>query len=267
MMEDGFWSGLAAAVTATGSQAHLDRLIDAIGSVVPHDLVTVVRYSAKGRPAFVKHRHFSDALVRSYLATYYVFDPFYAHWRAARRPGVLPLKSLADDAMKRGRYIAEFLARSAICDEVGVLLPDGGDGCLGIFLDRMERPFRDAEIALLVERYPVFEALHALHLSTREASPKAAASLPPPGAAPQAEPAIPAGLWPALSPRERELVRLILSGYPTATIARRLGITAGTVKNHRRRIYDKLDITTERELFVEFFQFRSAGVPLSTPPR
>ncbi|TGQ88614.1 response regulator transcription factor, partial [Mesorhizobium sp. M1C.F.Ca.ET.204.01.1.1] len=28
----------------------------------------------------------------------------------------------------------------------------------------------------------------------------------------------------------------------------------GTVKNHRRRIYEKLDITTERELFLQFFQ-------------
>jgi len=49
---------------------------------------------------------------------------------------------------------------------------------------------------------------------------------------------------------------LILAGHPTANIAERLGITVGTVKNHRRRIYEKLDITTERELFLQFFQHR-----------
>ena len=36
-------------------------------------------------------------------------------------------------------------------------------------------------------------------------------------------------------------------------LAARLGIASGTVKNHRARIYEKLDITTERELFLHFF--------------
>lgn len=50
---------------------------------------------------------------------------------------------------------------------------------------------------------------------------------------------------------------MILAGHPTANIAERLGITVGTVKNHRRRIYEKLDITTERELFLQFFQHQA----------
>ena len=58
---------------------------------------------------------------------------------------------------------------------------------------------------------------------------------------------VPAGLWTDLSARERDIVRLVLAGHPTAGIAKRLGIAPGTVKNHRRRIYDKLDITSERE--------------------
>jgi hypothetical protein len=49
-------------------------------------------------------------------------------------------------------------------------------------------------------------------------------------------------------------VQLILAGHPTASIAARLCIAVGTVKNHRRRIYEKLDITTERELFLQLFQ-------------
>ena len=35
-------------------------------------------------------------------------------------------------------------------------------------------------------------------------------------------------------------------------IARRMGLSRGTVKNYRLAIYRKLDITTERELFLEF---------------
>lgn len=252
-MRADFWQTLAAAIAATGTDDHVDRLIDMIGAVASPDLITVTRYSATRRPEFVKHRGYSEEMVARYLETYYVFDPFYAHWRGERRTGIVPLKSLAGDRMKRGRYIAEFLAQSEICDEIGVLLEDGDDWCLGIFLDRSRQPFRDADIELLNERFSVFAALHALDTKTRQPSYSRSATPTAPGAVPANGPVLSAALWPELSARELELVELVLNGHPTATIAARLGITSGTVKNHRARIYEKLDITTERELFLHFF--------------
>lgn len=53
-----------------------------------------------------------------------------------------------------------------------------------------------------------------------------------------------------LTARESDICRLILQGHPTAGIAAVLGISPGTVKNHRKRMYRKLDITSERELFL-----------------
>ena len=43
--------------------------------------------------------------------------------------------------------------------------------------------------------------------------------------------------------------------YPNAQIARELGLATGSVRNHRYRLYTKLDITTERELFFLFIDF------------
>jgi DNA-binding CsgD family transcriptional regulator len=248
------WEPMAKAIAATGTDDHVDRLIDLIGADIAHDLVTVTRYSATKVPEFVKHRRFSDAMVERYLESYYVFDPFYACWRRERRLGIVPLRSLADEEVKRGQYMAEFLAQSAICDEVGILLEDGGDWCLGIFLDRSTKPFRESEIVELNDRFPVFAALHALDIRARDPGFRRTSAPAGPGRSPRNEPSIPAGLWPELSSRERQLVQLVLAGHPTAAIAERLGITVGTAKNHRRRIYEKLDITTERELFLQFFQ-------------
>jgi DNA-binding CsgD family transcriptional regulator len=253
------WEPLARAVAATGTERHVDCLIDLIGADIPHDLVTVTRYSATRMPEFVKHRRFSDAMVRRYLENYYVYDPFYAYWRTHRRLGVVPLRTLADDEVKRGQYMAEFLSQSAISDEVGVLLDDGGDWCLGIFLDRSGQPFRETEIVRLEERFQVFAALHAQDTKTRGPDFARTQSPSAPGASPERAPNVPAALWPELSARERELVQLILAGHPTATIAQKLGITVGTVKNHRGRIYEKLDITTERELFLQFFDHHARG--------
>lgn len=245
---------LAQAIAANGTNQHIDRLIDVVAAEVPHDLVTVTRYSATRMPEFIRHRRFSEDMVRRYLETYYVFDPFYAAWRNERRRGVVPLRSLASDEVKRGLYMAEFLAESEICDEVGVLLNDGEDWCLGIFLDRKNKPFRMSEIDQLRQRLTVVDALHLLHLRTREPNLVGTGTASGRGTTPMREPAIPDNLWTELSKRERELVQLILAGHPTATIAKRLGIAVGTVKNHRGAIYRKLDVTTERELFLQFFQ-------------
>ncbi len=106
------WEQLAEAIATAGTDRHIDTLIDAIGTDVAHDLVTVTRYSRTRTPEFVKHRRFSDEMVERYLAHYYTFDPFYAWWRRERRTGILPLRALADDEVKRGKYIAEFLASS-----------------------------------------------------------------------------------------------------------------------------------------------------------
>ncbi|MBD9624700.1 helix-turn-helix transcriptional regulator [Ensifer sp. ENS06] len=60
----------------------------------------------------------------------------------------------------------------------------------------------------------------------------------------------PFGWLEPLTQRERQIVMLTLEGHPVASIAKRLGLQCGTVKNHRLRLYQKLDITTERELFL-----------------
>lgn len=53
----------------------------------------------------------------------------------------------------------------------------------------------------------------------------------------------------SLSPREREVVHLILKGYTVADIGEYLYISTGTAKTHKNNIYQKLGINTKRQLF------------------
>lgn len=245
-------SALARAIAAAGTEDHIPRLIDFAASLAAHDYITVVRYSAIERPAFIAHRNYSDAMVRRYLDVYYPHDPFHAHWRERRKPGVVALGQWRDAAFKRGKYIAEFLKQSTISDELGVLLDEGGGRCLGIFLDRRRARFTKGEIARLSTAFPVLAALHARHIGMHGPQVKVIALVPGEPTATGKRPRLAASLWPQLTQRECQLVDLILAGHPSAGIARRLAISPGTVKNHRRRIYDKLDITTERELFLQY---------------
>lgn len=63
-----------------------------------------------------------------------------------------------------------------------------------------------------------------------------------------------ASYWPDLTARESQIVRLILDGESSSAIAVRLAISHGTVKNHRARLYEKLGITSERELFLSYLK-------------
>jgi len=55
-----------------------------------------------------------------------------------------------------------------------------------------------------------------------------------------------------LSPRERQLVEKTLRGYSMPVIAEKLDLSLGTVRNYKQRLYAKLDITSEREIFSLF---------------
>ena len=65
---------------------------------------------------------------------------------------------------------------------------------------------------------------------------------------------LPDSLADQLTEREQDVVLLTLRGYPAIEIARKLGLSRGTVKNYRLNIYRKLDITTERELFGQYMR-------------
>ena len=53
-----------------------------------------------------------------------------------------------------------------------------------------------------------------------------------------------------LSPREREIVRMVAGGLRNRAIAEKLGIGEGTVKVHVHNIYEKLDVNGRVELVL-----------------
>ncbi|CAM5765372.1 hypothetical protein LMIY3S_01461 [Labrys miyagiensis] len=327
---------LASATTALGEAARLvgtsgfyPALLTAFRSLVPHDIATVVRYSAIGTPNFLLHHGFSDILARQYETTFFVFDPFYRYWIQTEQPGVVSLDMFPATATRQSRYVREFLEESSITDELGIFLPAIGRASVAMFLERGVGRFLSAERASIEDFYPLFAGLEIAHVNAvlaaegttgpslpraflirdREGHPVHSSEAwrelaredaglmravdrliagdadqavlgegnvlhrtrvsPAHAIAPQGwlfmvekspytsglyDQIIISRLNPSLTPREIDIVKLVLEGHPTATIAQRLNLQRGTVKNHRLRIYEKLDITSERELFITYIQ-------------
>ena len=63
-----------------------------------------------------------------------------------------------------------------------------------------------------------------------------------------------------LTAREREIVSLIAEGLRNDEIARRLGITPKTVKNHLTALFEKVGVSSRLELVVYAYQHRLARI-------
>jgi DNA-binding CsgD family transcriptional regulator len=70
-----------------------------------------------------------------------------------------------------------------------------------------------------------------------------------------------------LSPRERELFRMALQGHDTRRMAQQLGLSVGTVKNYKQRLYAKLGIKCEREIVSLLMSFLADATLSSTESR
>ncbi|MFZ4516548.1 MAG: LuxR C-terminal-related transcriptional regulator [Acidimicrobiia bacterium] len=64
-----------------------------------------------------------------------------------------------------------------------------------------------------------------------------------------------------LSPREREVLELVLDGYRVSTIARSLYLSPSTVRNHLSAIFRKFGVRSQAEL-VEELHHAELGPPL-----
>jgi len=63
---------------------------------------------------------------------------------------------------------------------------------------------------------------------------------------------------PRLTPRQQDLLRLVAAGHTNTQIARRLGITEGTVRTHLENIYERLGVSSRTAAVTRAFPDRAA---------
>lgn len=57
-----------------------------------------------------------------------------------------------------------------------------------------------------------------------------------------------------LSPREEEILQLLVKGYRYKEVADSFSCSINTVREHLRRIYEKLQVTTSREAVAHYLK-------------
>ncbi|GAB1437742.1 helix-turn-helix transcriptional regulator [Providencia sp.] len=238
---DNYLNKLPDVIDSVATSQFYPNLLSWLSSFIAFDNAIVYSFEKGAPPRFlskVEQRN-SDSVNRIYQRGAYLMDPFYQEIQKGGASKVLTLKELAPKGFYHTDYYLNFYRKTGWCDEAGLLLEISTGRQLGIFFGNEDKPFFSEKQAQapLKDAFEIICSMARLH---KEVSPHTVSNHYQ-----QADMQTRFGL----TPRECEIVELILEGKGSPQIAQALFISLGTVKNHRKNIYQKLDINSQAELF------------------
>ncbi|WP_181161098.1 helix-turn-helix transcriptional regulator [Labrys okinawensis] len=244
---------LAQAVDAIGSPGFPAALQGVLRLIAPFEMMNGFRYTPDGRahdlhnPSDLVDR---GIIVEQYLAGAYVLDPFYDAVRGNGAASLIVMQDLAPDHFRLSEYYRVHYAATTIRDEIGFVL-DLGDGHVGVLsISRLgaSPPCRRRQIEQFGDVAQLVCRLAERHWRTARPPSPSGEALPSAAIA-----------HPLLTPREREIVALILKGHSSLSIGAVLSLSPETIKVHRRHIYAKLKISSQGQLFRLFLAGQSTA--------
>ncbi|MEE4279854.1 MAG: LuxR C-terminal-related transcriptional regulator [Halieaceae bacterium] len=250
---------LARAIAELGTEQFFASIIDALRKRIRFAYPQVWLFHRELPPRVLYHEIPPQARVtqiEAYLEGPYREDPFFQ--AAINRPKnrVYLLSRLTAGRLKTSDYYRDYYEHTGTVDEAAYLAPLAGGNVINLALMRLPQhgEFSEAEFQLLYSLAdPVSELLRA-HSSFASFAVK---NLLQPEIDHQIDLAFRTFGSAMLSPREKDVLELMLRGYGTDTSAARLGIARETIRRHRKNIYRKLDVSSQTDLFSLFLNAMS----------
>lgn len=253
------WYGrLAEVLFSPGAEPPLRRMIDALVSLFAADSYALFHFSRTARPEILLRSLTNPSRkndVEDYRNAYYPLDPFYINLGRVHEMGSASLSDVIDGPFQESEYYKFYYVEAGLLDELCFCAIDGEGGHILLSLGRtLAREFyAAADLAAMRGITPLICAM--LREQWRALLPsdhgRVEASI---------ETALRQEIESArlnfgrslLTPRELDVLNLMLKGYSFENISRRLAIASGTVHVHRKHIYEKLDVNSLTELFSLF---------------
>lgn len=260
----GLSTAFGRALNDSGQPGAVLGLIDAASYVLPFEAAFCVVNRRHAAPIYLLDT-FTDPsakqAVQRYVAGTYLLNPAYNAFLAGLPPGLHRMRDLAPDHWGHVEEVEGFEVWPERDEEIGYRTHGWPPGCEELVL-AMDLPgdimgeisfsrstslggFNDEAIAALRPFVPLISAVF------RQIWTALQANLTPP-AAPEIR--LEAFGRDSLSPREAEVVHMVLKGHSSHSIGEHLGISLATVKTHRQNAYAKLGIATQQELFSAFLR-------------
>jgi len=250
---------LARLLPAVGEAEFPELLIDMLRQLVSFDDATIAVYPGTDLPVieyFQVPEEGGASTLDVFVRGAFLLDPFYLAATRDRKFGVFRLRDLSPSSFRDSEYYRSWYRNCGYQDECGFLIPLGPEGFINIALGKtaFRAKFGQRELALFEAVLPVVQTLCQQHWAgsnTAQPSVNLRAQL---------HSALDCFGSSLLTDREAQVIKLVLHGHSTKSLAEKLSISVETVKLHRKHAYAKLEIGSQAELFYLFLDsLMSAG--------
>ncbi len=222
---------------------------------MPFSTFLIFRFDPGKAPALLNAWNTRDRLLAAALTEYtentYPFDPFFQLTDVPDGGGLYRIPEIAPDRFFSSEYYLEYYRKTGLCDEVGLLAPlaSGARAHLSISRGDEMGPFRRREIQCLKHHAPLMLEVLSQHVTAISPQRPADLSTATPPLADHIRTHARDTLATHLTRREAQIAALVLRGHSNGSAALTLEISRGTCKVHRRNLYRKLAISSQRDLF------------------
>ena len=266
-----WYNALAGLLGLVGEMGFADALANTIRRLTRFDYTVTFAYNGPDTPICLHHNFFSkqyDIHVGEYQVGPYLLDPFYKAAANGTRSGWFRLAEVAPDQFYKSEYYRSYYVQTGPVDEIALFVAGNRDWTIVTSLMRApsEPAFSAHDLRTLRCIEPLLRKISQLHWKTDARLVGASSAQDETGVLRRTvQDALSHRGMPALTPRELEVVGHVLEGHSSESISNILGISAGTVRIHRKNIYAKMRISSQRELFAIFMKSPMMGAKHQQP--
>ena len=265
-LTDPLWYQHMAAVSAAiGKEEFGERLLNACRFLANIYAPVLIIYPHHGSPITAYSPDDDSnwgpmASMEYYIEGAYLLDPFYQASIEGCPSNLYRLNEIVPDLFHKTDYYFNYYQHCKLVDELNFLVQLPNEQTASLSLAN-NMPFNEQEVEFFRLIAPWVVSVIQSHFT---AAPKK-----------ETGPSFHQNLASAfqnfgssvLTSRECEIAQHILHGYSTKAMANKLNISMETVKVHRRHLYQKLDISSQPELFSLFINSLASGdKPLGQDP-
>lgn len=265
LSQPAWFATLGDLLAQVGSPDFPDAFVDAVRRLAPFDYTVSFAYRGTGKPVCLHHtfgpKQF-DIHVRDYEVGPYLLDPFYKATGSGLRAGLYRLAELAPDQFYKSEYYRSYYVQTGPVDEIAFFTPGGESWTIVTSLMRAptQPAFSVHDMRTLRTAEPLLRRIAEAHWRTHQSLETAKQVEDDQEVLRRTvQEALRSRGMPPLTPRELQIVGLVLEGHSSESIANLLDIAAGTVRIHRKNVYAKMRISSQRELFSIFVRTTSRG--------
>ena len=242
---------LASVVTKNFNSEAIAELLKGLEHLINGGSGLVTIFPVSGPPQSTHHRLLANEdpifQVAPYDSGAYLLDPFYRIAIDEKVEGAFTIRDVSPEGFEESEYYNLFYKKLGFSDEICILFQFDDHSIIIISLVRHtgEEPFRTGDIKQLDIVYPLVKSI-LTEWRKNLTQPET------PNLEYQLDNALVKFGSSVLTPREGEILHLVLHGYSIKYIAEKLENSLETIKHHRKKIYIKLDVSSQSELFYLF---------------